>query len=76
MLEAWKNADGSRSDTLTYAILRREFTARATDERSSAKSRSASEIGTGSSVNRMTLAFMVTIGQYAPVGRSSEWHGA
>jgi RimJ/RimL family protein N-acetyltransferase len=28
MLEAWKNADGSRSDTLTYAILRREFTAR------------------------------------------------
>jgi RimJ/RimL family protein N-acetyltransferase len=28
MLEAWKNADGSRSDTLTYALLRREFTAR------------------------------------------------
>ena len=28
MLEAWKNADGSRSDTLAYAILRREFTAR------------------------------------------------
>jgi len=28
MLEAWKNTDGSRSDTLTYAILRREFTAR------------------------------------------------
>ncbi len=28
MLEAWKNADGSRSDTLTYAILRRDFTAR------------------------------------------------
>jgi RimJ/RimL family protein N-acetyltransferase len=28
MLEAWKNADGSRSDTLMYAILRREFTAR------------------------------------------------
>lgn len=26
MLEAWKNADGTRSDTLTYAILRREFT--------------------------------------------------
>ena len=29
MLEAWKNADGSRSDTLTYAILRREFTTHA-----------------------------------------------
>jgi RimJ/RimL family protein N-acetyltransferase len=28
MLEAWKNANGSRSDTLTYGILRREFTAR------------------------------------------------
>jgi RimJ/RimL family protein N-acetyltransferase len=25
MLEAWKNADGTRSDTLIYAILRREF---------------------------------------------------
>ena len=25
MLEAWKNADGTRSDTLTYAILRREW---------------------------------------------------
>ena len=24
MLEAWRNADGTRSDTLTYAILRRE----------------------------------------------------
>ena len=27
MLEAWKNADGTRSDTLTYAILRREWRA-------------------------------------------------
>ncbi len=25
MLEAWKNADGTRSDTLVYATLRREF---------------------------------------------------
>lgn len=25
MLEAWRNADGTRSDTLTYAILRREW---------------------------------------------------
>ena len=30
MLEAWKNADGSRSDTLTYALLRRESTTRST----------------------------------------------
>jgi hypothetical protein len=28
MVEAWKNADGSRSDTLIYATLRQEFTAR------------------------------------------------
>jgi RimJ/RimL family protein N-acetyltransferase len=28
MVEAWKNADGSRSDTLGYAILRREFAQR------------------------------------------------
>lgn len=27
MLEAWTNADGSRSDTWTYAILRREWAA-------------------------------------------------
>ncbi len=27
MLEAWKNADGTRSDTLTYAILRSEWRA-------------------------------------------------
>ena len=27
MLEAWTNADGTRSDTLTYAILRREWEA-------------------------------------------------
>lgn len=27
MLEAWKNADGTRADTLTYAILRREWQA-------------------------------------------------
>jgi hypothetical protein len=33
MVEAWKNADGSRSDTLLYAILRQEFTARSRDER-------------------------------------------
>jgi RimJ/RimL family protein N-acetyltransferase len=25
LLEAWRNADGTRSDTLTYAILRREY---------------------------------------------------
>lgn len=24
MIEAWKNGDGTRFDTLTYAILRRE----------------------------------------------------
>jgi len=28
MLEAWTNADGSRADTWTYAILRREWSAR------------------------------------------------
>lgn len=27
MLEAWANADGTRSDTLAYAILRREWQA-------------------------------------------------
>lgn len=27
MIEAWKNVDGSRSDSLTYAILRREWEA-------------------------------------------------
>ncbi len=27
MVEAWSNADGTRSDTLTYAILRREWEA-------------------------------------------------
>ena len=27
MVEAWSNADGTRSDTLTYAILRREWLA-------------------------------------------------
>jgi len=29
MVEAWKNADGTRHDALGYAILRREFSARA-----------------------------------------------
>ena len=29
MLEAWRNADGTRHDALAYATLRREFTARA-----------------------------------------------
>lgn len=28
LLEAWRNADGTRSDTLTYAILRREWAGR------------------------------------------------
>jgi RimJ/RimL family protein N-acetyltransferase len=28
MLEAWKNADGTRDDSLVYAILRREHTSR------------------------------------------------
>jgi RimJ/RimL family protein N-acetyltransferase len=29
MVEAWKQADGTRYDSLTYAILRRECTASA-----------------------------------------------